>query len=142
MTPWTRVTLYGAVAVVAFDALASLASRITGVAYGRAIIGTLIIYAGIGFLAARTTTRAPVRMAAGTGLVLGLTDTTSGWATSWLIGPGRVKGLTIASWVLTAVLVVLMSAGVATAGGILGRLGGGSSQRSNKTLQPSGRAPR
>lgn len=121
MTQWTRVTLSGAVGVIAFDTIASLASRMTGVAYGWAIIGSLALYAGIGFSAARSVKSTTIRMAALAGLLLGLTDATCGWAASWVIGPGRVEGLTVTRWLSTAVFVASMSAGIAAVGGVAGR---------------------
>lgn len=107
MPPWTRFALAGALAVVAFDAVASLASRATSIAYGWASVGSWLLYAGFGYLAARAAPGAPVHAAALTGLALGVTDATLGWATSWALGPGRVPG------------------GIAALGGVLARGGRG-----------------
>jgi len=122
VTPWVRVTLAGIVALMAFDALASIATRLTGVPYTSWIIGSWLLYGATGYAAARAVPHAPVQAAAMAGLALGLADATAGWAISWALGPGRVpEGLTVMRWARTAVLVAAMAAGVAAFGGVLGR---------------------
>jgi len=117
MSPLSRVILGGAVGVVAFDALACLASRRLGVAYPRAAVGSWLIYAVVGCLAGRL---GGLRAAALGGAAMGLVDATLGWAVSWWIGPGRVAGgLTTTRWLATAVGVIL----IATVAGFLGGLG-------------------
>jgi hypothetical protein len=126
MVTWVRIALFGAIAVVYFDALAAGASRATGIPYGWATLGSWLLYAGIGFLAARATPDAPLRAAALAGLVLGLVDASAGWAVSWALGPGRLTGgLTASRWLWTAMLVTTLAVGVATLGGLAGRSGSG-----------------
>jgi hypothetical protein len=125
--PVLRIAAAGALAVVAFDAAASLASRAAAVSYAWATVGSWLLYAGFGLLAARAAPAAPVRTAALVGAALGLTDATLGWAVSWAIGAGRVSGgLTVGRWLATAVFVTALAAGVAAAGGATGRAGRGS----------------
>jgi hypothetical protein len=62
MTSWIRLTVFGALAVVAFDTLASLVSRTTGIAYGWASFGSWIRYAAFGY---RGESREASRSAAG-----------------------------------------------------------------------------
>jgi len=118
MSSWTEITTSGALAVVVFDAIAAFASRKMEVPYGWATVGSWILYAGFGYLAARAFPAAPIQAAVLTGVVLGLTDATAGWATSWVIGAGRVAGLTLAKWLLTALSVAGIAAGVAALGGV------------------------
>ena len=130
MNPWSRIALIGAAAVVAFDTLASFAARSAGIPYVWASLGSLFLYAAVGYLAARTSLNRQVRAAALAGLAVGLTDATVGWFVSWVIGPGRVAGgMTVAQWVFTAAFVALISSGLAALGGIAGRLNRGASHR-------------
>jgi len=124
MVPWVRIAVFGAVAVVCFDVIAAGASRVTGIPYGWATLGSWLLYAWIGFLAARAAPGAPLRAAALSGLILGLTDASAGWAASWAIGPGRIAGgLTTSRWLGTAIFVAVLAVGVATLGGLAGRAG-------------------
>jgi hypothetical protein len=126
MNPRIRTTLIGVVVIIAFDALAALASLATGIGYGWATLGSWILYAGFGYLVARTAAEAPLRAAARTGLTLGLADASLGWAVSWGLGPGRVPGgLSVTAWVLTVVLVTALAAGIASLGGVVARLRAG-----------------
>jgi hypothetical protein len=126
MVPWMRFALFGGVAVASFDVIAAGASRMTGIPYAWATVGSWLLYAGIGFLAARATPDSPLRVAALAGLILGLVDVSLGWAASWAIGPGRLAGgLTAARWLVTAIFVAALATGVATLGGLAGRSGRG-----------------
>ena len=118
MSSWAEITSSGALAVVVFDAIAAFASRKMEVPYGWASVGSWILYAGFGYLAARSFPAAPIQAALFTGIVLGVTDATAGWATSWVIGAGRVAGLTVSRWLLTAISVAGIAAGVAALGGV------------------------
>jgi hypothetical protein len=118
MSSWAEITSSGALAVVVFDAIAAFASRKMEVPYGWASVGSWILYGGFGYLAAGAYPTAPIQAALLTGIVLGVTDATAGWATSWAIGVGRVAGLTVSKWLLTAVSVAGIAAGVAALGGV------------------------
>lgn len=122
MTSTVRLIVAGAAAVVAFDALASAVSRATGISYTWASLGSWILYAGTGYLVARSAPVSAVRMAAIAGAVLGATDASIGWAISWMIGPGRMpEELTPARWVWTLIFMMAMAAGIAALGGRFGR---------------------
>jgi hypothetical protein len=124
MAPWVRIAVFGAGAVVCFDIIAAGASRLTGIPYGWATLGSSLLYGWIGFLAARATPIAPLRAAVLAGLIVGLTDVSAGWAASWAIGPGRIAGgLTTSRWLGTALFVAVLAVGVATLGGLAGRAG-------------------
>ena len=125
MTPYQfKVVALGAAAVVAFDLLASLASRQFGFAYARATIGSYLIYAAIGFFAARAPSSNPIGAAAIAAAIAGLVDASVGWAVSWVLGPGRLPEgtpLTVTRWLGVAIFVIALAAGVGALGGIAGR---------------------
>ena len=76
--------------MIIFDLIGSILSTALSFDYTWLAIGSLIIYATVGVLASKTTfVFGPV--AAG---IVGLVDSTAGWYFSWLIGPGRVEGIT------------------------------------------------
>jgi hypothetical protein len=107
-------------AIVLFDAAASIASKQVGFPYTNAAVGSYILYAIGGFLAAR---QADIGFAAQLGAVLGLVDATLGWAVSSAIGPNvpSMPSITIATWVFVAIVVVLTSMVCALLGGAIGR---------------------
>lgn len=127
MPAWIRLALIGAAAVVAFDAAASVASRVTGVAYSWATVGSWLLYAGFGYLASRAA-GGSVQVAALTGAVLGATDASLGWAVSWALGPGRMPGVDARRWVSTLIFVAALAAGIAAIGGAMARRDQGSDQ--------------
>jgi hypothetical protein len=114
-----RIVVFGLIAVVAFDALAAVASRRLSFWYPYATIGSWLIYATVGLLAGRA---ASVRAAAATGAALGFVEATLGWAISWLIGPGRVSLDMYAVGIVALVIVVvtLVGAGIGALGGLAG----------------------
>jgi hypothetical protein len=120
VAPKFRLILIGGAAIVLFDAAASIASRQVGFPYTNAAIGSYILYAIGGFLAAR---QADLAFAAQLGAVLGLVDATLGWAVSSAIGPNvpSTPRITIASWVFVAIVVVFTSVVCALVGGAIGR---------------------
>src|SRR5579863_3550936 len=83
----TRLIALGALTIVAFDLVASVASRAIGFRYGYAAVGSWLLYAVFGFLIGR---RANVGSAAfGVAIIAGF-EATIGWAVSWAVGPGRL----------------------------------------------------
>ena len=120
MTPKVRLMLIASGAIVLFDAAASIASKEVGFPYTSAAVGSYILYAIGGFLAAR---RADLAFAAQLGAVLGLVDATLGWAVSSAIGPNvpPMPRITVASWVFVAIVVVLTGVVCALVGGAIGR---------------------
>jgi hypothetical protein len=120
VTSKLRLALFLSGSIVLFDAVASMASRQLGFPYTKAVVGSYVIYAIGGFLAAR---RAHLAFAAQLGAMLGLVDATLGWAVSSAIGPALppMPKLTIASWVVVCIVVVLTSSLCALVGGAIGR---------------------
>jgi len=122
MSPLSKVILAGAVLIVAFDAAASFASLRLGFAYSKASIGSWIICALVGLVAAMMA--GGLRASALAGLAMGVIDASLGWAVAWAIGPGRPPEASISAtrWVITLVVVTLMSLSAAVAGGLIGSL--------------------
>jgi hypothetical protein len=123
VTPRFRLVLFLGGAIVLFDAVASIASRQLGFPYTNAAVGSYILYAIGGFLAAR---RVNLTFAAQLGVVLGLVDATLGWAVSSTIHPNAppMPRITIGTWVFVASVVVLTSVVCALVGGAIGRATG------------------
>lgn len=123
MTPRTRIILICVVAVVAFDALASMISRETGMPYGWATYGSWILYTGLGYLAGHTSPRSALQASALAGVIFGFADATLGWATSWALGPGRIAGgVSAMQWIAVAVIVTMLATGFAALGGSVARM--------------------
>ena len=120
MTPKLRLVLFLSGAIVLFDAGASIASRQLGFPYTNAAVGSYILYAIGGFLAAR---QANLAFAAQVGAVLGLVDATLGWVVSSAIGPNvpPMPRLTIGTWLFVTIVVVVTSVVCALVGGAIGR---------------------
>ncbi|NIJ77326.1 hypothetical protein FHT08_002409 [Xanthomonas campestris] len=104
-------------AVIVFDAIASLASLVLGFPYTYAALGSAILYIAFSFFAAR---KFGFWAAVFLGVAMGMTDATLGWAISWATGPGRLAAgtLTLSTWLYTATFVVVL-------GAIYGLIGGG-----------------
>lgn len=123
MTSTMRVALLGVVAVIAFDAIASVVSRSTGISYSWATYGSWILYTLLGYLAGRASPAAALKSAALAGVIIGLADATLGWATSWSLGQGRVAGgISAAQWTFVAAIVTLFAIGFAALGGSFARM--------------------
>jgi hypothetical protein len=118
----SRVVLYGALAVIVFDAIAAIASLQLGFEYSAAIPGSYMIYATTGFFAWKTS---GWKGAALTGLLLGLVDATIGWGISWLIGPGKPPAdvtFTPVMWPFVAIVVCATAAFWSLIGAIVARI--------------------
>jgi hypothetical protein len=109
--------LLALLAVIAFDALAAIASQTVGLPYAYAAFGSAFLYIFFARLIARSS---GFWAAVLLGMAMGLVDASAGWAVSWAIGPGRLPpgSLTVAVWLLTAVSVVVL-------GAVYGLIGGG-----------------
>ena len=120
MSQTTRLVIGGALAVVAFDALAATATARFGFDYAMAAVGSCLLYLAIGFAVAR---EGGMRAAVAAGAIAGLADVTLGWAIAWRIGPAQTFDgpLTVSRWAMAAVSVVLLSAVVASIGGLGGQ---------------------
>jgi hypothetical protein len=110
MTPLQRVILLGAAAILVFDALGSLAAKALGFDYGALSPGSYLIDAAIAFAAARVAGFKAGVLAATT---VALIEATAGWAISWIIGPGRLPGVSVS---VIAGIVVWVTATGALAG--------------------------
>ena len=122
MKPISRILVYGAIAVVLYDAVFSLASRTLGFDYSNASVGSYLIYGITGFFAARVLGWKGAALA---GVVLGLVDATIGWGVSWLIGPGRLaENATFTPWMWPVIALTVCATAVifALAGALLARL--------------------
>lgn len=123
MTASERVGLFGVVVVVAFDAIASVVSRSTGIPYERATYGSWVLYTVLGYIAGRASPSTALKSAALAGVIIGLGDATLGWATSWALGPGRVAGgVSAVQWSFVAVIVTLLAIGFGALGGSFARM--------------------
>lgn len=110
----TRVLLFFAALVVAYDALASALVVVTGWPYGALALGALAIQAAAGRAGGR---RAGFLWAILAGASTALAEGTLGFAVSWLIGPGRTHLPSAVDYPTTVGIA-------AAAGGVLGALGG------------------
>ena len=132
MTPQKQVLVGGAVAVLALDLVASLASLAIGFPYGHAAIASLVLYAAIGFLAARASgNEDPFRAAAFAGAVAGATDATLGWVLSSSLGAGRVHpgGMALPALLSIVAFGILIAGAAAVCGAGIGRRPDGSATR-------------
>lgn len=117
---WTIVS-FGALAVLVFDTAASFASKGLGFPYGYASIGSVLIYAMVGYFAFR---QGGLVRAVGAAILVELVDATLGWFISWQIGPGalptdQVTPLIIA---ITIVTVLIFAVGCALVGSATARM--------------------
>jgi hypothetical protein len=123
MTPINKLIVRGASAVIVYDFVASIISKYSGVHYANFTVGSLLIYAAVGFLASRGRLGRTAMATVLAGAVVGLTDATFGWAVSYLIGPGQpAKPLTPLLWAFVAVIVTLSAAVLAAMGYAIGSL--------------------
>jgi hypothetical protein len=116
-----RLVSWGALAIVAFDLLASVASRTIGFRYSYATVGSWLIYAVFGFMIGR---RANVGAAALGVAIIAVVEATIGWAVSWAVGPGRLpNGIpSIGALTITVALVAATGAIIGALAGALARV--------------------
>jgi len=121
------------IVVVAFDIVASLASKSLGFSYTNAVAGSILLYLTIGYFLARTATGR--RVAAGMAIV-GAADATVGWWFSWVIGPGRARNgvLSLSEFSVVALSVIALAV-------IFGSLGGIFGKHSRRDFQSSASSP-
>lgn len=122
MTNRTKVVFGGVVAVLAFDAVASVSSRVLTFPYEWATLGSIAIDLTIGFIAGRTAGANPIRFAVFAAAMAGFADVSFGWGISWALGAGAVAPgtLTVVSWLATAVFVMSTAALFGGIGGLVG----------------------
>lgn len=116
-----RLVAYGAGTVVAFDAIASLGSRVLQFQYTSASSGSYIIYATMGFFAWRA---GGFGFTAQMGAILGLVDATAGWAVSTLLKATTppMPDFTLLLWVIVAITVMVTGTICALIGGFAAKL--------------------
>jgi hypothetical protein len=120
---WWRAAL----AIVAFDAVASIISRTAGIEYTKFAYGSYLIQAAAGFFGRRSGLSFWGATLLGTWV--GFVEATVGWAVSWWIGPGRVEGPLSAEMLIGIILYVAIGATVL---GALGCLVGGFTRASKR----------
>ena len=122
MNPWQRVVVIGSVAILAFDIVASFASRLTGFPYIYASVGSWLLYAGVGYFAAKATGLVG-RAALAAGMV-GFVESTLGWGLSRVIGaapPPSPDLPLVVTLAVTSVLVVVIASAIGAVGGVVGK---------------------
>lgn len=102
MNQFWRVVGLGAVSVLVFDTVASLASKGLGFPYGYASIGSVLIYCAVGYFVFR---RWSLIRAVGAAILVELVDATLGWFISWQIGPGALPIDQVSSTIIVTTLV-------------------------------------
>lgn len=112
--------ILGSVLVIIFDTLASLISFHFQVSYGLFIIGSIFIYAYIGFYCARY---GGLLWSAVGAAIIGAVDSTLGWYVAWAIGPGRTdNALNYTEILVTIIFIASMAIPVGLIGGLFYRL--------------------
>ena len=119
MQPVIKVFLTGAILVLGFDTVGASASRLLGFPYAVLWIGSFIVYLAV---TCRAAVRSGLLAAIAVGALLGLVDSTLGWAISWAIGPGRpTEPMTSAAIGAAILFVVALGAAWGLLGGIAAR---------------------
>lgn len=109
MSQFWKIFGLGAVTVLVFDAVASLASKGLGFPYGYASIGSVLIYATVGYFAFR---RWGLIRAVGAAVLVELVDATLGLFIAWQIGPGALPIDQVSTPVIATILVFILIFGV------------------------------
>ena len=124
MSAFWRMVVGGALVVLAFDTVASVASLVLGFPYFYAIVGSILIYFAVGYFGFR---RLGFGRAIGAALMIQLVDATLGWFISWKIGPGALseEQRTFGFLIATIVFVLIFAAICAVVGGAVARAVGG-----------------
>jgi len=113
-----RFVLIACVATLAVDALGSATSETLEFEYGYLWPVSTLVTLAFGFRAGREFETA--RAGLFTGAWMGATESTVGWALSWVIGPGAVEPVDY--WIpLIAIVVIAIAAIEGLIGGWLGR---------------------
>lgn len=111
------VVLAGAISVLLYDSIGAFIALSVGFDYALLAIGSCALYALFGFLAGRTSGWV---YGLAVGALLGLIDSTIGWAIAWTIGPGEptavINTLTIG---VTVVFVTVVGAVLGLVGGLI-----------------------
>lgn len=120
MIPWPRVALGGVLCVLAYDTTTALLSRATGFEYSDAVVGSWLLTAAAGYLAARGRRADRLPAAGGVGALIGIAEASVGWAVTWSLGPGRAgEPLTPGLWLGVAATVTVIATAAAVVGGLV-----------------------
>ena len=111
----------GVMAILFFDTGASFASKALGFPYGDAFIGSVLIYAMVGYFSYR---QQGVARAVGAAVLVELVDATLGWFISWQIGPGALPAdqVSIPIIAITLVFVFIFAVLCALIGSAIARV--------------------
>ena len=125
-----KIVSTGIVAVLLFDTAASLAAKGLGFPFAYASIGSVLIYAMVGYFAYR---RSGLVRAIGAAVLVELVDATLGWFISWQIGPGALPTDQVTPPIIatTVVTVLVFSAVCALIGAAIARVVHGRGARTN-----------
>src|SRR5437867_1019285 len=105
-----KVVIAGSIAILLFDAVGSLASRRWEFPYSRLMVGSFLVYLLTGFFVAAISHDEHDWIHAG--IVVGLVESTLGWAISWRIGPGRSPTTPVTrSRIVTTIIIVFALGG-------------------------------
>ena len=120
MMQFIRLVAIGAIVVLLFDAIASIASNQLGFPYTSAAWGSYLIYGATGYFVGR---QFDVPRAALAGAALGFVDATLGWAASTALQANAppTPELNPAMWVTIAITVMITGAICASIGGAIAR---------------------
>ena len=121
MSPFWKIVSFGVAAVLVFDTAASFASIGLGFPYAYASVGSVLIYALVGYFTFR---RLGLVRAIGAAVLVELVDATLGWFISWQIGPGALPADQATTPIIatTIVLVVIFAAVCALIGSATARM--------------------
>jgi len=117
MSKFWKIVVFGAGAVLVFDTAASFASKGLGFPYAYASIGSVLIYAMVGYFSYR---HWGLVRAVGAAVLVELVDATLGWFISWQIGPGalptnQATPLVIATTIVTVLIFAAVCALIGSA---------------------------
>ncbi|MBW3572433.1 MAG: hypothetical protein KY467_15130 [Gemmatimonadetes bacterium] len=124
MTPYARVLLVSAAAVLLYDGVLSLASLHFGFDYASpgVLAGSSLIYTAAGYFGARARKRLRAGVAAGA--FAGSVDATLGWLLSALLGPPHpATGAGPLAIGIVVVWVIMIGAVFGAVGAFVGRRG-------------------
>lgn len=122
-----RIILLGGIAVVAFDALASLLLPLVDGSLLWMFLGEVLVYFGAGVAAGRL---GGFWTGACCGAAVAAVDATIGWGMTWMMGTGQVSALTPLNIAFVFVTMTLV-----------GAVAGGSAALLRHVARPAGAAP-
>ena len=121
MSQFWKIVCSGVVVVLVFDTVASFASKGLGFPYWYASIGSVLIYAMVGYFTYRQSGLVRAVVAA---VLVELVDATLGWFISWQIGPGALPADQVSTPIIaeTIVFTLIFAAVCALIGSAIARV--------------------